>query len=95
MQSTATIKTAKAERYLAQLCKHFCRKVPAAFEGSVGWVDLPMGRADLEASNQVLTVKLEGEDSDKLTQLEEIMQCHLERFAFREDLTVVWLRKNG
>ncbi|SNY91149.1 hypothetical protein SAMN04515647_1359 [Cohaesibacter sp. ES.047] len=93
MQSIATVKTLKAERYLVQLCEHFCRKVPAESEGGVGWVDLPIGRLDLKASDQGLTLTLAGDDSDKLTQLEEITQRHLERFAFREDLTIVWHRK--
>ena len=94
MQSIATVKTVKAERYLAQLCKHFCHKVPAGFEGCVGWMELPIGRVDLEASDQGLTLKLVGEDSDKLTELAELMQRHLERFAFREDLIIVWHHKN-
>ena len=90
MLSKATIKTEKAGRYLQQLCKHFGHKVDVEFDDHTGWVKLPMGRADLAADDTTLTMSVNADDPDDLAKAQDVMQSHLERFAFREDLEIRW-----
>lgn len=90
MNSQAIIKTQKAERYVAQLCKHFQHKVPAEYDGATGWVQLPMGRADILADDETLTLSLTAQTPEQLEKAQSVIQSHLERFAFREDLEFKW-----
>jgi hypothetical protein len=90
MKSQATLTTPKAERYIAQLCKHFQHKVPANYDGPTGWIELPMGRADLRAEPETLTLSLTAQTAETLEKTRAVIQSHLERFAFREDLDFAW-----
>lgn len=90
MKSEAHIETPKSERYLKQLCKHFQHKVPAEYDDQSGWVELPMGRAELLANGSLLTLSLRSQTSEQLEQMQDVVQRHLERFAFREDLEIKW-----
>lgn len=90
MKSEAIIETQKAERYLKQLCKHFQHKVPAGFDDQTGWIDLPMGCAELLASGQALKLSLTADTAEQMEKMEDVVQRHLERFAFREDLKIKW-----
>ena len=88
-QSTSQVHTPKASQYLQQLCKHFGHKVPVEFDTVRGTIGLPFGTCELEARDGFLTMSVEGEDAGKL---EQVIGSHLERFGFRETLTVTWDR---
>ena len=92
MRSVARMATPHASRYLQQLCKHFAHKIPATFDEKTGQVDFPFGTCMLEAGDGVLKLSLSSPDEAQLTQLEGVVERHLLRFAFREDLTVDWSR---
>lgn len=93
MKSTATISTPKASGYLQQLCKHFGHKVPAEFTPEAGRITFEMGIATLTASDGVLALQVEADTPEQLERLESVMGSHLERFAFRDELAVVWARQ--
>lgn len=93
MKSSATIPTANARRYMIQLCKHFGHKVEASFDDHEGRIAFPMGEASLRASPETLMLVSKSETPDGLARLEQVIESHLKRFAFREpELAVEWRR---
>ena len=86
-QSISHVRTAKASQYLQQLCKHFGHKVPVEFDELDGSISLPFGTCVLQARGEELVLTVEGADTGKL---EQVIGNHLERFAFRESLNVIW-----
>ncbi|RAK56778.1 DUF2218 domain-containing protein [Phenylobacterium deserti] len=91
--STATAPTASASRYLQQLCKHWGHKFPVEFTSQHGVIQLPLGACALDADEQALHIRLDpaAGDSD-LARFEQVVAEHLQRFAFREELTIEWRR---
>lgn len=86
-QSISQVQTPKASQYLQQLCKHFGHKVPVECDSLSGSIILPFGTCVLEARDEELVLTVEGADTKKL---EQVIGSHLERFAFREALHVIW-----
>ncbi len=92
MESTATINTPQAARYLAQLCKHFEHKLAVTHGDGKGRIAFTSGDCLLSAEDGVLMLKLDSPDEIGLAQLENVVERHLVRFAFREDLALSWRR---
>ena len=90
LNAQADVPTAEASKYLQQLCKHFQHKIPAQFDEHAGTLDFSEGRATLKAESGLLKMKVEGRDEASLKSLEDIVARHLQRFAFRERLEIVW-----
>ena len=90
LTSTARVTTERASGYLQQLCKHFGHKIPATFDAAAGHLTFPMGECDLAAADGVLTLRLTTADAEAMTRLQSVVGSHLERFAFREDLQILW-----
>ncbi|MEP2759800.1 MAG: DUF2218 domain-containing protein [Roseibium sp.] len=88
--STLTIKTASASKYLQQLCKHFAHKVPVDWDTSKGEVSFPGGYCRLDAEPDQLAIRCEADEEVKLTRVKAIIDDHVKRFAWREDLTLEW-----
>lgn len=86
---TGRFSTPHGAKYLAQLCKHFGHKVPAEIDpdGSKGRVTFAMGEARMHADDAALFVTLTGADQAAIDQLQEVIDSHLQRFAFRETFT--------
>ncbi len=93
MKSSATIATPNAQRYLVQLCKHFSHKRPATWEGQEGRITFEAGEAAMRASPDTLMLVSQAGDKDGLVRVEQVIESHLKRFAFREpDMAVEWRR---
>jgi len=93
MKSSATIATENARRYMIQLCKHFAHKVPATFGEREGEILFDGGKVGLRAAPQTLMLWTEAPEAADVARLEEVVERHLKRFAFREpDLTLDWRR---
>lgn len=88
--ATTLVKTKKASGYLQQLCKHFGHKTKVEFTAESGWIKYPFGRADLSANADGLTMQATVQETADLEKLQRVLASHLERFAFREDLTINW-----
>jgi hypothetical protein len=90
----ARVATDMPRRYLGQLCKHFQHKLPVELTDTHGRIDFPMGvcTLDAEAAPGTLLMRVTTEDDAALAALEGVVGRHLERFAFREPLTVQWVR---
>lgn len=84
------IETAKASSYLQQLCKHFGHKVETSFTQEEGTISFPFGTARLAAASTHLTMAAETEGAEELERLKTVLASHLERFAFREELSITW-----
>ena len=86
---TGRFSTTHGAKYLTQLCKHFGHKVPAQVDpdGGQGRVSFAMGEAQMQADAAALHVTLTGADQGAIDQLQDVIDSHLQRFAFREDFT--------
>jgi hypothetical protein len=92
-QTTATITTANARRYLGQFCKHFAHKLPVEHTetSTTGQVTFAIGTVTLDATETTLRLSLTTPTPDQLPTLQDVVARHLIRFAFREPITIDWL----
>jgi hypothetical protein len=86
----AQVYTPQAARYLTQLCKHFEHKLPVTHTSGAGTIGFPSGECRLHAEGGELNLTLEAGDQTSLAQLRDVVERHLTRFAFREELGVQW-----
>jgi hypothetical protein len=89
-QSIARFETARASGYLQQLCKHFAHKLAVEFTPSQGQIPFSAGTCRLEASDRTLTMRVEAPDASGLAQVQDVIERHLLRFAFREPARIEW-----
>jgi hypothetical protein len=91
MQAISTIETASAKRYLGQFAKHFAHKLPVelAEDSSSAVVKFSGGACRMKADAARLRLELDAPLAAMDT-LKDVVAHHLVRFAFREELTVVW-----
>ncbi len=89
---TATASTEHASRYLQQLCKHWSHKCETDFTPENGTVTFPedRGQLALKASPQALDMTLTVPEGADLAKMQDVVDRHLIRFAFREELTIRW-----
>lgn len=86
----AAVPTSAAERYLAQLCKHFSHKIAVEYSPQAGTARFPGGACRLNAADGVLSLRCEAEDTAALERIKAIVEDHLKRFGWRESLAVTW-----
>jgi hypothetical protein len=90
-QSESRVATEKPTPYMKQLCKHFGHKVDVEFDEERGWIALPMGRCELDATEAgVLVMRASADDAETLARTRDVIGSHLERFGRRDGLTVTW-----
>jgi len=85
-----SIKTDHASKYLLQLCKHFAHKVDVAFDEKNGLAALPPGPCTMKASEIELYIHCQSDDPKRLPMSRSIIETHLEKFAWREELAFDW-----
>ncbi|MDA7425689.1 DUF2218 domain-containing protein [Thalassococcus lentus] len=95
MNATANFETEYAARYLANLCKHFARRIPTTHQDTFGTVEFPFGRCQMSAHQNRLTLEAFADDATGLGQVTELVTRHLERFAFRENPLLDWQLNTG
>ena len=90
--SAARVPTGSASRYLQQLCKHWSHRLTVAFDTEAGSVDFPNGaRLERRADPDTLDLLLRVPDGEDQARMREVVEEHLNRFAFREGpLTFDW-----
>lgn len=88
--SIAQVKTPNASSYLRKLCQHWSHRFAVEFTAEQGTIQLPQAVCRLEASADVLTVRLEVEEGGDEARLRQVVEEHIRRFAFREELTFPW-----
>lgn len=90
--SKAEVLTERAASYMKQLCRHWGHKFPVEFDDQRGTIALPKTACLLEASPTTLTVTLNLEESADQNRMEKVVEEHLQRFGFREELVFHWVR---
>jgi hypothetical protein len=86
----AKVESDKASSYLVQLGKHFAHKVPTEYDETRGRVEFEPGLCTLRASGNVLSVRCEAKTYPELQSVKGIIQDHLVRFAWRENIAMNW-----
>ena len=89
-RSEARITIDRSSRYLQQLCRRFAPKVPTIHTPQRGQIVFASGTCKLAAKDGSLTLVVEAEDEAMVAKLEELVARRLERFAFRDTLTIAW-----
>lgn len=89
--SNADVSTEHASRYLQQLCKHWAHKFPVSFDPNHGEIELTIGKTVMDADATALRIGLTASDATQLEQLERVVEDHIKRFAFREELVFNWV----
>lgn len=87
--AVARVATAHASRYLQQLCKHWSHKFPVEFNPHNGRIEMSAGVLILDADAEGLGLRLTAAPED-LERMEGVVAAHLQRFAFREELSFEW-----
>jgi hypothetical protein len=85
--------TLKAVAYLKKFCRHFAHKLTAEFDDSHGHIDFPFGDCRLQSSENLLTFTVEAESEESLEKMQAVVAGHMERFAFRDQISLVWERQ--
>lgn len=81
---TGTFATPNAARYMAQLCKHWSHKGASDWDDNVGSVTLPFGHIAFQATEETLTAAVTVAGGSDAATAKEVIDTHLQRFAFRE-----------
>ena len=100
-QATGHAATAKASRYLQQLCKHWEHSFKVEFTPERGTIRFPRDARGADWPEDALVhlisgvvdleVRIEASCHDQLEAIKGAVQRHLDRFAFKEaPLTIHW-----
>ena len=84
MNTTATVFTLHASRYLQQLSKHWAHKFDVEFTAERSTIRLPIGAIGLEAADDRLAIILSAADVASMDELQDVLESHINRFAHRE-----------
>jgi hypothetical protein len=88
-KSTGETKTANAKRYMTQLCKHWSHKYEVSFDETDARIALPAGPLTMHVEPDRLELALEVDDA-VLARMQGVVEEHVRRFAFREQLEFSW-----
>jgi uncharacterized protein len=88
--SNASLKTEHASKYLKQLCKHFSHKVSTEYDDNLGKVKMPPGPCVITANQEELTFQCQSQDAKGIQVMQSIIEQHLVKFAWREELNITW-----
>ncbi len=88
---TGRFATSNGSKYLQQLCKHFAHKIDVSYTATEGTCHFVMGPAYLSADERGLNVRFDLTAPEHATAARDVIDSHLERFAFRENYkTMDW-----
>lgn len=90
LNSSAFVATDKPARYISRLCKHFAHKIPVSFDEQQGRIEFTFGIAELQATEDGLTLRVEAANAEDLGKMQNVVGSHFERFAWQETLTLDW-----
>ncbi|MDQ1152814.1 DUF2218 domain-containing protein [Brevundimonas sp. SORGH_AS_0993] len=83
-ETLARVPTQNAARYLQQLCKHWAHRFEVDFTPDHAVVALPEARLTLNAFPEALEILLQGESPEGVLRMRDVVQSHVDSFAFRE-----------
>jgi len=95
IQTMAEWQTEHGHKYLVQLCKHFAHKIEVTYSENHGECRFSCGTAVLDADDGGLKITAIAENPEQLAETESVIERHLVRFAFRENLEALqWQAQN-
>ncbi|KXF76411.1 hypothetical protein ATN84_16205 [Paramesorhizobium deserti] len=86
LTATARCRTPHADKYIQQLCKHFGHKIEAVYADGHGECCFSCGTAIMDADLENLEIRVEAADAEGLKDTKHVIESHLIRFAFRENM---------
>jgi uncharacterized protein len=86
METIARLHTEHGEKYIAQLCRHFAHKVDVLHSDNRGECRFVCGTAVMEAHEGAMRIRVTAPDESQLKETQDVVESHLLRFAFREEL---------
>ncbi|TWI37917.1 DUF2218 domain-containing protein [Paracoccus sulfuroxidans] len=91
VSTTVTIATEHGSRYLQQLAKHWAHKFATEFDPTHASIVNDEGKGvELDASASQLSIRAFAADAETLAPWRQVVEDHIARFAFREELTFDW-----
>ena len=95
-EACAEFKTEKGSKYIAQLCKHFAHKVEVEYSDYEGRAELPGSKARMIYDDNTLKFHVTSNSNEGLLRGMFIIQDHIVRFAFRENLKELnWVSRDA
>lgn len=88
--TTCDVAISDPSRFMKQLVRHFAHKVPAEFDDVSAHVEFETARAQLRAHEGRLEMTVTAEDAATAERYAGVLDRHLVKFAFREELTFDW-----
>jgi len=82
----ATAPTPNAARYAEQLFKHFRHRTEASYADGTAQFDFSGAKATLNSTPEGLVISCAAGDLAGLGRAKHVIESHLLRFAFREDI---------
>lgn len=89
-KSTSKIKTAAASSYIGKLCRHFAHKIETEYTPATGKAIFPGGICLMQADTEQLIFEIEADDSEGIEKIKGVLERHLVKFAYKEDLIIEW-----
>lgn len=93
MQVSGHVTTVLGSHYINKLCKHFTHRVPAEWDKLKGVVHFDMGKCFITATNEKLTFVCEANTEGELDLILETVKSHFDRFAYKDQLKLNWLKQ--
>ena len=87
---TATVNTGNASSYLRKLCQHWSHRFTVEYNPQHGTIQLPAALCTLDATPETLLVRLDLQEGADEARLRSVVEEHLQRFGFQEELVFVW-----
>ncbi|GAA3791242.1 DUF2218 domain-containing protein [Streptomyces phyllanthi] len=92
LRSHADVPTLRGERWRKQLASHLGRKCEVVHDGDTVTLMLAGGSCALTHDDTTLHLAAAGPDENALTEVQQVIAVHLQRFAADEGLRVTWNR---
>ena len=86
----SSIATNNASKYLKWLCGHFKIKTEAQYDDQHGHIMFEFGTCDMQANPDSLFIHVQANDEESFTLIKDVVGGHLERFAHKEAIKVIW-----
>jgi hypothetical protein len=91
--SRADVVTGRPERYAKQLVSHLGRRTPPVEEEGGHRLMFGMGSCLVSPGEGTLLLLAQAEDTESLSQVEDVVGRHLIRFGEKDELTVSWIKE--
>lgn len=86
LKATSSFTTERASQYLQQLSKHFAHKTTVEYTETDSVAVIGASTARMTARGDQLSFVAESPDAEALAECKDVIERHLIRFAFREEL---------